>query len=66
MAVSEIDETVRSRLLEEIAEQVWKLEGSGEVRYRLRCFIDYETVLRIWPNETEVQVNMEENNGKNL
>lgn len=49
-AMSQPNEIVRAQLLEQFAQQIWKLEGSGEVRYRLRCMIDYDTVIRLWPD----------------
>ncbi|VDN27583.1 unnamed protein product [Gongylonema pulchrum] len=49
-AMNQANETVQAQLLEQFAQQIWKLEGPGEVRYRLRCTLDYDTIVRLWPD----------------
>uniref|UniRef100_A0A915ADN1 C2H2-type domain-containing protein n=3 Tax=Parascaris univalens TaxID=6257 RepID=A0A915ADN1_PARUN len=56
-AMSQPNETIREQMLEQFARQIWKLEGSGEVRYRLTCPVNYETVMRLWPQHIRLLSN---------
>jgi hypothetical protein len=49
-AMDEPDENRRDELLQKYAEQIWRLEGSGECIYRMRCILNEETIRRVWPD----------------
>lgn len=49
-AMDEQDEDARDALLQKFAEHIWKIEGSGECKNRMRCILNAEDMQRIWPD----------------
>jgi hypothetical protein len=44
------NENERDVLLQKFAENIWKIEGSGQCRNRMRCVMNAEDLERIWPD----------------